>query len=606
MTVATSAGGRPLKLIQTLLGLAIAGATLVGIPSTAGAAATPAGPPNGIEVLSPQEDQTLGSTPVPVSVRFTTAILAGSFAAELNGKDVTSRFTVGADTASAALTEADGIRIRTDKTPQSNTLQVWMTGHDDPSHRFHDRRAFVVKSGSQLPAPVSGVIPPSGGTLESPGFARVTFPAGAFLSDTTVGISVTRDPDIQQVFDETAVPLFDAANRLGYEVRVTTGTVQPLVDPQVTLTLPDSFRFDVPADSEVRVLAESYEDGAEATPDAPASILDTFELLADRFLASDLQITATMPRYFFTDGLRADGVFELTTLAATTPTAPSTITASTIEDTSATVVTSGDDAQPVTSEARSTTLAAGTCKGSSLAPPLDGQLDAISQFGPRTHPVTGKHTNHGGTDLRAATGTPVKAMADGVVERSNYQYNAQKRTGWGYVVVILHTDGSRTLYAHLQQGTPVAQGTAVHAGDTIGSSDSSGGVTGPHLHIEYAPNGKIYQGGKVDPMPCIGRNVTGSITVRDNGNLADDAFRVTIDGILVCTTSIGASNTCAVGNLRPGTKTLSLTAVIAPDNVGTYEISLSNGLTFSDGSTIRSGSIPQGAAAAYSIVVPSS
>src|SRR4051812_9979836 len=208
MTVATSAGGRPLKLIQTLLGLAIAGATLVGIPSTAGAAATPAGPPNGIEVLSPQEDQTLGSTPVPVSVRFTTAILAGSFAAELNGKDVTSRFTVGADTASAALTEADGIRIRTDKTPQSNTLQVWMTGHDDPSHRFHDRRAFVVKSGSQLPAPVSGVIPPSGGTLESPGFARVTFPAGGLFSDPKDGVSLPPDPLIHKRISQDPRPPF--------------------------------------------------------------------------------------------------------------------------------------------------------------------------------------------------------------------------------------------------------------------------------------------------------------------------------------------------------------------------------------------------------------
>lgn len=38
----------------------------------------------------------------------------------------------------------------------------------------------------------------------------------------------------------------------------------------------------------------------------------------------------------------------------------------------------------------------------------------------------------------------------------------------------------------------------------------------------------------------------------------------------------------AVGNLRPGAVTLTLTAFIAPDNVGTYEITLAEGLTFSD------------------------
>jgi murein DD-endopeptidase MepM/ murein hydrolase activator NlpD len=591
--------GKRLALLSTVLCLAIAGAA-----GTATAASSPNGPPDGIAVLSPLEDQTIPSAPVSISVGFNTAVQPGSFAADLNGHDVSARFTVGASGATASLAEADGLRISTDKNRQSNTLQVWMTSADDPTHRYHDRRAFVVKSGAQqLPGPVSGVITPAGGSLESPGIGRVTFPAGAFLTDTTVELSVTRNPDIQQLFDDTAVPLFDAANRLGYEVRITTGTVQPLIDPQVSLTLPDSFRFDVAVGSEVRVLAENYWDDSEDPLDTES--LDTLEILPDRFQASDLQITTIMPSYFFTDGLRADGVFELTTLAATTPTAPlATVSATTVQASSA-PVTTGEDAQ-VSTFATLATTAAATCKGSSLAPPLDGPLEVKSEFGPRTHPKTGVYTNHGGTDLKAATGTPVKAMTDGVVERSNYQYNPVKHTGWGNVVVIRGNDGSETLYAHLQEGTPVPLGTVVHAGDVIGKSDSSGGVTGPHLHIEYAPNGKIYQGGKVDPMPCIGRNVNGSITVRDNGNLADDAFIVSIDGLLVCTTSIGASNTCAVGSLRPGTHTLSLFVVIAPDNIGTYEIILGNGLTFSDGSTEQSGSPPQGYSAFYLINVPSS
>jgi hypothetical protein len=76
--------------------------------------------------------------------------------------------------------------------------------------------------------------------------------------------------------------------------------------------------------------------------------------------------------------------------------------------------------------------------------------------------------------------------------------------------------------------------------------------------------------------------------------------------LLATNISIGASNTCAVGNLRPGTKTLILTAVIAPDDVGTYEITLGNGLTFSGGGTQQSGVIPQGGSVTYTIIVPSS
>ena len=74
-------------------------------------------------------------------------------------------------------------------------------------------------------------------------------------------------------------------------------------------------------------------------------------------------------------------------------------------------------------------------------------------------------------------------------------------------------------------------------------SGESGGAAGhPHLHVEYAPNGQIHNNdSKVDPEPCIGGNIAGSITVSDNGSLADDAFSVAINGLVVCQTAIGAS-----------------------------------------------------------------
>ena len=102
--------------------------------------------------------------------------------------------------------------------------------------------------------------------------------------------------------------------------------------------------------------------------------------------------------------------------------------------------------------------------------------------------------------------------------------------------------------------------------------------------------------------------------MRDNGNLADDAYRILLDNIVLGETAIGASNTFAASNLRKGSHNLTLIAIIAPDNVATYEINLSDGLTFSDGSTRRATDpspganaplLPQGGSITFSIVVPS-
>jgi len=250
--------------------------------------------------------------------------------------------------------------------------------------------------------------------------------------------------------------------------------------------------------------------------------------------------------------------------------------------------------------------AAATCQGSSLGPPLDS-LFVTSEFNGSTHY---------GTDYRAADGTQIRSMADGVIERIGFDEkplpepdprSGKMVKGWGRYVVVKHQDGSKSLYAHLQQdGVQKQVGDPVSRGDIIALSDNSGGSSGPHLHVEYAPNGKIYdRPSKADPEACVSQNVTGSITVRDNGSLADDAFAVAINGLTVCRTTIGASNTCGVGNLRPGSATLTITALIAPDDVGTYEITLAQGLTFSDGSISRSGTISEGGSTSFTINIPS-
>jgi len=124
--------------------------------------------------------------------------------------------------------------------------------------------------------------------------------------------------------------------------------------------------------------------------------------------------------------------------------------------------------------------------------------------------------------------------------------------GWGRYIIIEHEDGSKSLYAHLQKdGVKVALNETVSAGSIIALSDDSGGSQAAHLHVEYVPNGEIFKKpSKVNADSCIGNAVSGNIQVSDNGSAADDAFSVAVNGKTICTTNIGASNSCSLGALR--------------------------------------------------------
>lgn len=90
---------------------------------------------------------------------------------------------------------------------------------------------------------------------------------------------------------------------------------------------------------------------------------------------------------------------------------------------------------------------------------------------------------HAGTDFRASTGTPVRAVADGIVLLTQPGYFS------GNVVYLGHGAGLVTAYMHLSR-IDVKQGDALRAGDQLGLAGATGRVTGPHLHLGVALNGK--------------------------------------------------------------------------------------------------------------------
>ena len=110
-----------------------------------------------------------------------------------------------------------------------------------------------------------------------------------------------------------------------------------------------------------------------------------------------------------------------------------------------------------------------------------------SSFGYRTHPITNIRTLHAGTDIAQAgvENSPVVSAKEGTVIFTG------PLGSYGNLVVIDHGNGIETRYAHLAL-IQTSTGNSVTAGQVIGLVGSTGGSTGPHLHLEIRIDGKPY------------------------------------------------------------------------------------------------------------------
>ena len=125
---------------------------------------------------------------------------------------------------------------------------------------------------------------------------------------------------------------------------------------------------------------------------------------------------------------------------------------------------------------------------------------------PLLQPVPGRYTSvygksryfngefrgrHGGVDIKASMGTPVKAAASGkVVLAGNFWFA-------GNCIYIDHGAGLISFYGHMSKISKI-KGENVQRGDVIGLSGKSGRVTGPHLHFSVAWRGEFF-----DPAPIM-------------------------------------------------------------------------------------------------------
>ncbi|OXS54938.1 hypothetical protein B1A99_24460 [Cohnella sp. CIP 111063] len=122
--------------------------------------------------------------------------------------------------------------------------------------------------------------------------------------------------------------------------------------------------------------------------------------------------------------------------------------------------------------------------GGNFVWPFDRKYPITSNYGYRTHPITGeKESFHKGIDIGAPGGTSILAAGSGSV------IIAQWMSGYGNTVIIDHGKGIWTLYAHIRMnGIKVEKGEQVKQGQKIAEVGSTGNSTGNHLHFEVREN----------------------------------------------------------------------------------------------------------------------
>ena len=107
-----------------------------------------------------------------------------------------------------------------------------------------------------------------------------------------------------------------------------------------------------------------------------------------------------------------------------------------------------------------------------------------------TIPCSAYDKMHTGVDWGSATGTPVFAAGNGIIDKVGWE------GGYGKYIRIRHANGYETAYGHMSAfARGLEAGKKVRQGQVIGYVGSTGLSTGAHLHFEILINGRF-----VDPM----------------------------------------------------------------------------------------------------------
>ncbi len=320
----------------------------------------------------------------------------------------------------------------------------------------------------------------AGSQMQIDGLGAVIVPEDVFAGEGSMRLRSVQSQDLLDVFREQGV-IFGTDAVLEYFIVVEVLDAVPKADRHITLKLelPDAFVAQRDQDQSFRAFAYLFSDSEDYA-------FESFEPVS-KAVAPD-QLNVRIPTWFFAQNADNEAVFEVIIAVA--------------------IVDAPAFLEPVDA-AKPEFIG---CPD--FGPPLDGWTPDKyrSNFGPRTHPITGAPGFHFGTDYAIPTGTPIRALADGEVAWVGYQSRARagRTVGWGHWLMVIHEDNSVAVFAHLtcksdKKPCPDYAKGPIERGEIVAYSGQSGGVTGPHLHLEVIGtlNGTWNTSEKLNPFSCV-------------------------------------------------------------------------------------------------------
>lgn len=133
---------------------------------------------------------------------------------------------------------------------------------------------------------------------------------------------------------------------------------------------------------------------------------------------------------------------------------------------------------------------------------------------------SGKLAFHRGIDIAVPVGTAVRATRKGRV------VFAGARRGYGSTVIVEHANGDRTLYGHNSM-VRVQSGDLVDSGTVVAFSGNTGRSTGPHVHYEQIPNGRL-----VEEAATEEASIPRTVDTVDQRRLLEQKMEESINSIL--------------------------------------------------------------------------
>ncbi len=177
------------------------------------------------------------------------------------------------------------------------------------------------------------------------------------------------------------------------------------------------------------------------------------------------------------DNVKTASVSEIKTTAKITP-AKTTVKESSVATKQTTVVKS-ESKQKISSDPNKQLPKVVARSSSKFSWPVKGKI--LSAYGAKNNGLF-----NDGINISAALGTAVKAAENGVVA-----YAGNEVKGMGNLIIIQHSDGWMTIYAHLDSMS-VKRGARVNVGTQIGRVGKTGKVDQPQLHFEIRKGTKAY------------------------------------------------------------------------------------------------------------------